>query len=287
MDIVIFKELTNETYLSELEESAKKYEGLYVDMEDAPQRKFVKDKAYDIQQLIKKVDRKRIDESKSYKAKVELEASKIIDRLQSANAPFTFLIEQHKAERAKILAKEKAEREAEELIIKIEVDHSDALQLNKLYDLEKEEEKRAQEELNEQLRKEGEQRAKEEAQRIAIEHEQQLIDAKAKAEQDKINAESALIAQKEQAKINAEIAEQQRLKDIEDAKQAEAKRQADEKAEIEAAQAKRAADIQHITALSIEAKLDLISECGVSDEIAVKIVNSIRRNKIKNLSMNL
>jgi len=123
MEVIIFKELTTDEYLTQLEEKAKEYEGLYVDMENAKERKFVKDKAHDIQQLLKKIDRKRIDESKEYKVKVEAEAALITERLQAANAPFQFLIDQHKAERAKILAEEKAIREAEELAVQIQVDH--------------------------------------------------------------------------------------------------------------------------------------------------------------------
>lgn len=71
MDIAIFKEITTNDYLKELKVESEKYTGLYVDMEDAPQRKYVKDKAHDINQLLKKIDRKRIDASKEYKIKVE------------------------------------------------------------------------------------------------------------------------------------------------------------------------------------------------------------------------
>ena len=43
MDITIFKELTTEEQLVELQLEADKYTGLYVDMSNAPERKYVKE----------------------------------------------------------------------------------------------------------------------------------------------------------------------------------------------------------------------------------------------------
>ena len=135
--IVIFKEITTNEVLLELEAESKKYEGLHVDMEDREQRKFVKDKASLVSGILKKLDRARIDESKSYKVKVEKEALDIKERLEIINLPFTALIDAHKAERAAILAEEKAIREAKELAIQIEIDHEDAIQYNKVHAFEK------------------------------------------------------------------------------------------------------------------------------------------------------
>jgi len=60
MEIAIFKEVTTESALIELEAEGKKYDGLYVDMDKAPERKYVKDKAAFIAGLLKKLDRTRI-----------------------------------------------------------------------------------------------------------------------------------------------------------------------------------------------------------------------------------
>jgi len=87
MEIAIFNDLTTESFIQELEADGKKYDGLYVDMNDNEARKYVKEQAVKINDLIKKVDRKRIDESKSYKSKVEKEAGSIIGRLKVANEP--------------------------------------------------------------------------------------------------------------------------------------------------------------------------------------------------------
>ena len=131
MSIVLFNDVTTELALSELEAVAEEYQGLYVEMDDPKQRKFVKDKASTITSLIKSVDRLRIDLSKSYKAKVEQEAGKIKERLQKANEPFTLLIDEHNAERKRVLDLEKEKKRQEELYIQIGLDHEFALLLDK------------------------------------------------------------------------------------------------------------------------------------------------------------
>ena len=54
MEIAIFESVIIDDALIELEAEGKKYEGLYVDMENAPERKYVKDKAALISGLKKK-----------------------------------------------------------------------------------------------------------------------------------------------------------------------------------------------------------------------------------------
>ena len=183
MDIVIFKELTTNDYINQLEEESKKYTGLYVDMNNAPERKYVKDKAYDIQQLLKTIDTERIKETKRYKSVVENEANEIKERLINANMPFTLLIEEHKAERAKILADEKrviAWREAAE---QKENDHEMALLINKTFEFDKAELIRIKHESDEQFRIDAELKAA--ANQILINEA---------IERDKIYAENARLA---------------------------------------------------------------------------------------------
>ena len=152
MDITIFQSITTDEQIKLLEEKGASYEGLYVDMDDAPQRKYVKDNAELIQKLIKDVDRKRIDESKDYKNKVEAEAKSIIDRLKVANEPFTLLIDTHKAKRAKELSDEKRVIELRELATQKELDHELALLIDKTYAFDKAEEIRIKHEQDEQYR---------------------------------------------------------------------------------------------------------------------------------------
>tara|TARA_R110000772_G_scaffold267206_1_gene390708 strand:- start:80 stop:1087 length:1008 start_codon:yes stop_codon:yes gene_type:complete len=107
-EIVIFKALTTNEALVEIELQSKQFVGLSVDMDDPKERKKVKDSAQFISDILKKVDRARIDHSKDYKAKVEAEAAMIIDRLAAANKPLTNLTDAYTAKRKKILDAEKA-----------------------------------------------------------------------------------------------------------------------------------------------------------------------------------
>jgi len=155
MDIVIFEEITTNDYLKELKVESEKYTGLYVDMEDAPQRKYVKDKAHDINQLLKKIDRKRIDTSKEYKIKVEKEASEIIEKLKEANEPFTLLIDAHTAERKKILDKEKARKQAVLDAEKLELDHEIGLLINKTFEYDRQQETKEQMDRDDEIRRQA------------------------------------------------------------------------------------------------------------------------------------
>tara|TARA_R110002096_G_scaffold341060_1_gene534122 strand:+ start:602 stop:1288 length:687 start_codon:yes stop_codon:yes gene_type:complete len=195
MQISIFKDLATDDYIAELQAESEKYTGLYVDMNNAPERKYVKGKADDINQLLKKIDRKRIDVAKKYKQEVEAEAADITDRLKEANLPFTLLIDEHKAERAKILADEKRVVELREFLAQKELDHEMALLINKTYEFDKTEELRIIADRDDAIRK----------QVIAESLSEQSRLAEAK-ERDKVNAENARLANKEHcAKVNRNI----------------------------------------------------------------------------------
>jgi len=195
MNIEIFKGLTTDDAIKQLEAEGEKYTGLFVDMSDKEARKYVKDQAVVISDLIKKVDRKRIDESKRYKAKVETEAKSIIDRLKIANEPYTLLIDAHKAERAKILADEKRVIELRAAMLQKEDDHEMALLINKTFEYDKAEAIRINNEKLHAIKVEAE-RAAEERQRIYNE----------KVKQDEVNAENARLANVEHVrKVNTDI----------------------------------------------------------------------------------
>lgn len=138
MNVVIFQELTTDQALAEVEAESLKYDGLYVEMDDPEQRKYVKQKASVINDMLKALDRARIDKAKKYKAEVEKEAESIRLRLEDANKPFTLLIDEYNAERAKVLAKEKADREAIDAKAEIERDHEFALLMDMQWENEKE-----------------------------------------------------------------------------------------------------------------------------------------------------
>jgi hypothetical protein len=107
-EIVIFKELTTNEALVEIELQSKQFVGLSVDMDDPKERKKVKDSAQFISTILKSVDRARIDHAKDYKAKVESEAAMIVNRLTVANKPLTDLTEAYTAKRKQILEAEHA-----------------------------------------------------------------------------------------------------------------------------------------------------------------------------------
>ena len=248
--ITIFKGITTNEVLTELEAESKKYEGLHVDMDNKEERKFVKDKASLVSGMLKKLDRARIDESKEYKIKVEKEALDIKERLEIINLPFTALIDAHKEERAAILAEEKTVREAKELAIQIEIDHEDAIQYNKVFIMEKAEEQRQLKEHEEKIKSE----AVAQANADALEREEQ-------AELKRIRD----VEQAKQDQINKQNAEQQRIKDEEHA---------------------RLANQEHVTATCKGAKETLMQFAGLTEEQAINVVKAIRSNKISNVTLN-
>lgn len=166
-NLVLFSDLTTDEKLAQLEAEGEKYQGLYVDMADKEQRKFVKDQASFVNDLLKKLDRKRIDLSKQYKAQVEDEAKEIKLRLEKANSPFTALIEEWNTERKRILDEEKRIQAEKELAEQVERDHEEALQLNRLWDLEAKE-REAQREAERQQQAEREKQIAEQAARKAL-----------------------------------------------------------------------------------------------------------------------
>lgn len=152
MSVVLFKDLTTDEHLTELEANAEEYNGLYVDMEVSEQRKYVKGKAADIKDIIKRVNSARIKKSKDYRILVEAEAASIIARLEKANEPFTLLIEDYDAARKTILDAEKASKLAIEAAAQKVIDHEYAILLDKSYLADKLEAEKLQFEHDEKIR---------------------------------------------------------------------------------------------------------------------------------------
>jgi hypothetical protein len=264
MNIAIFESVVIESALIELEVEGKKYEGLYVDMENAPERKYVKDKAALISGLKKKVDRVRIDAAKAYKMELEKQAASIHERLDIANAPFIDLMNVYTAERKKILDAKKASDEAKTAALQLPIDHEDAIRENKLFDFELSEKER---------------------ERIA--HENQLkAEAVAEAKQDLINAENKAQADAEQAIENAERAEAKRVADVEQARIDEQARQAAiVKAEQDAENA-RLANKEHVRRVNNDALHAFMAECDFTYDQAKVAVTALAQNKILNTTIN-
>ena len=130
MSIAIFQEITTEEYLLEIEAEGKKCTGLYADMSDAPQRKFIKDQAANIKGMIKRLDRARIDKKAAYGTSVDKAAASIKQRLEDANSTYTLLIDSYAADCKKVRDAEKAMDDARSLAIEKENDHEHALLLD-------------------------------------------------------------------------------------------------------------------------------------------------------------
>ena len=296
MEIAIFKELTTNEQLDKLKVESEKYTGLYVDMENAKERKYVKEKADDINQLLKKVERLRIDASKEYKIKVEAEAADITERLEIANLPFTLLIDEYKEERKKILDAEKAKKEAVELAVKIEGDHEFALLMNIQFDNDKATAERERVEYEEKLKTEAaaqakllaEQAAKEAQEKAenekqaAIYREEQAIIATKKAEE---KAKEDAITAKNNAILAAEQAEKKRLNDIEQAKQAEIFRQKEEKRIIDEETAKREANKKYLAKVH-NGILKVLLDNGLSEKDSKTVIKLAAKNELPQLTIN-
>ncbi|MCP4975728.1 MAG: hypothetical protein GY931_06160 [Maribacter sp.] len=291
MNLKIFKDLTTDDYLNDLDAESKKYKGLYVEMNNAPERKYVKEKASSIEGLRKRIERARIDKASEYKNAINEEAGLIDERLDKANRPFLDLIEAHKEERAKILAKEKADREAKELALQIGLDHEDAINYDKLRTFEINEKLEADRKLEDERKKEQEEREKRIADEARAQAEREAEEAKEAAKQaeiDKINAQKAAEQQKIEAEEAAKQAEIDRKKAIkkaaEHARQAEINRQEEIAKLQQEEQVKRESNKKHIGNIRRESKECLMD--FVDEEIARKIVLAISKCEIKNVTIN-
>lgn len=152
MNITIFKELTTTEHLADLQANSDQYIGLYVDMNIAEQRKYVKGESVEIKDIIKAVNSARIKKAKDYKKLVDVEAVDIITALEKANEPFTLLIDGYDAERKVILDAQKASKLAIENAAQKLIDHELALLIDKSYLADKLAAEKAQAERDEAIR---------------------------------------------------------------------------------------------------------------------------------------
>lgn len=274
MNITIFNDFTTDDYLKEIESEAAKYDGLYVDMDNKEERKFVKDKASSISSLLKKLERARIDKNNERKIQVEEEAKRIKDRLEAANKPFSKLIDEHKEKRAKELAEIKKAQQEADLKKQIESDHEEAITLDKIRDFELREEEIKQQERDKEIAA----KAREEAEKQAeIERERAE-----QAEIDKILAEEKA---KRDAKEAREKAEEEKARAIKEAKEAEAKRIENERIAIELEAEKREADKNHMSKVCGEAKESLMKACDIGEELARDIIKSIAKKEVMHVKI--
>lgn len=263
MEIAIFNDVATGEALEALKANGEKYQGLYVDMNDAKQRKYVKDNASHIKELKKKVDRKRIDVVKEFKIRVEKEAASITEDLNIANLPFESLIDEYAAERKVILDAEKADKESRERAAQVEIDHEFGLLMNDKFDADK---------------------VAQENERISYEN-QLKADAIAETQQALINAENQAKEDKARAVEQAEQAEAKRLADVEQARANEVNRQAAELKAQQDAENARLANIEHVRKINQYVLMDL-TELGLSENNAKAVITAIAKNLISHVKIN-
>jgi len=222
--ITLFKEITTEEALTEIEKESEKWTDLYCDLEVAEERKFVKEQAASIKGLLKKVNTARIAKTKDYRFNVEQEAKLITVRLEAANKPFTDLLDAYQVKRNKQLAAKKASEEAEELRVEIVRCHDEAFNIDKLM----------------------------------------VLEARQRADE----------AKEEAARVEAEIKERENAA-AEHARLAEIKRQEDESAEVEVKRLRVESNKQLRSNIHKGIKEQLMKDCGIDEEVAVKVVKSM------------
>tara|TARA_R110000737_G_scaffold353117_1_gene402429 strand:- start:10380 stop:11069 length:690 start_codon:yes stop_codon:yes gene_type:complete len=187
MEIAIFNKITTEGVITSIEENSKKYHiGFYADMNNAPERKLVKESASEIGGIIKELEAARISITKANTLAVNKEHKLILERLTAANAPFQVLIDEYAAQRKKILADEKRVVELRAAMVQKEDDHEMGLLINKTFEYDKAEQIRAEQQIQLEIKTLAAENA-----RIS----QERINEKEK--QDNINAENARLANKE------------------------------------------------------------------------------------------
>lgn len=301
--VVIFTDLTTEDALQSIEAEAKKYDGLYVDMNDKKQRKYVKDSAASINDLLKKIERARIDKSKEYKFQVEAEAKLIKERLEAANSPFSDLIKGYNEERAKILAEEKRIEQEKLDALQYGRDYDEAGQLNRLFDLElKESEAKAREEAAAKVEREkiiaeeAAAKAREEAAQMMIKQQEEaaalIVKNQQESEAREAAAKQAVIDAENKAKLEAEQAAAKLKAQAEKAeidkqnaiKQEAARIQAKKDAE-EAETKKREANKAHKKKINNEAMQAFING-GMTEECAKLAVTLLAKRSINHCQIN-
>lgn len=196
---------------------------------------------------------------------------------------------------------ERIEKERQE--VEFQMAWDEAIRENSLFNRQKEIERREAEIEKKRIAQEAKERAeREEKQRIEIEKEiariakeqaekyaQQAIE---KARLDKEKAEREKIESELRAKFAAERAEKEKKEAIEKAKREEIERQTKERLEKERKEAEekriaaqKSSNLEHQRKINCEAKKCFVDN-GMNEEMAIKIITLIAKNKINHITIN-
>ena len=172
MDIVLFNKITTSEALAEITSESERNIGLYADLHDPEQRKYIKQEGEKISSVRKTLNEFRIKLVKDYTLSVNKEFNYADSVLIKAAEPITLLIDGYKSERKATLDAEKASKLAIENAAKKGVDHEWAILLDKSYLADKLAAEKAQEERDEAIRIDATNRAM-----LAAENAQKVTDA--------------------------------------------------------------------------------------------------------------
>ena len=172
MNIVLFNKVTTSEALAEITSESERNIGLYADLHDPEQRKYIKQEGEKISSVRKVLNEFRIKLVKDYTLSVNKEFNYADSVLIKAAEPITLLIDGYKSERKATLDAEKASKLAIENAAQKLVDHEFAILLDKSYLADKLAAEKAQANHDEAIRIDAANRA-----RLAAENAQKVTDA--------------------------------------------------------------------------------------------------------------
>lgn len=263
------------------------------DISTAKGRQAIASAAYKVAQTktyIDKVGKEITDELKALPKIVDENRRIAREQLDQLKDEIRKPLTDWEAEQEKIEAEKKAAEEAAKLAEQIERDHELALLMNAEFDRKREEEARQAEEARkareaeiarqaaEQARIESEKKAKferEAAERAVLEAKL----AQERAEREKAEAEARAFREKQEAESRAKAAleaQEKRLREEQEAKELA-------EAEAKAKQIAAAADKKYRATVNSSIVSALVSECGLSEDEAKKIVIAAAKGRLGKL----
>ena len=258
MEIAIFNKITTEGVITSIAENSKKYHvGFYADMNNAPERKLVKESASEIGGIIKELEAARISITKANTLAVNKEHKLILERLTVANAPFQVLIDEYTADRKVILDAEKARKKAVFLAEQEEVDHEYALLMDEKFNNDILTAERDKSKHEAEIKAQAVIDMKEQNERLIAQQKQAFIDAdlaKIKGEWLAIELEAHAINDKMISdawqKHQQQLAETARLEAVETERLAGIERQRLAQKAIDDEAARKLADVNHVRSVN-------------------------------------
>jgi len=291
----IFTDGTTDELIEKIEREAR---SIIPDVSTPKGRGEIKSLAYRIAQgkvILDNAGKNLVSGWKEKAKAVDADRKKVRDRLDALKDEIRKPLTEWEEEQKAIAEAEKLKREIEEA-------HDQAIMENKLFDAQKELEKkrleeeererqRIEKEREEQIRLEAEKKAREEAEAEAQRKIEEEKAAREKAEREKLEAEKRAQEERERAEREKQAAiEEERRKAREESERKEAeriraeKRAQEEEEKRKEEERKRASRKAHVENINSEVICDL-NKIGVDSDLAVKIISAISDGDIRHVSI--